>query len=170
MKIQTFCLLLILFIALCVPGYSVGSEESHRAAIEEMLRLSKVDEMMEPMFDQIEGMLKNQFMQMGVTEEQLPILEKYQKELFNLMKEEMAWSKMRDDFVDIYARVYTEEEILEINKFYSSPAGRKMIEKMPLLMQETMTITQKNMQSLLPKVQEITKKMAEEVRASSPAQ
>ena len=109
-------------------------------------------------------------MQMGVTEEQLPILEKYQKELFNLMKEEMAWSKMRDDFVDIYARVYTEEEILEINKFYSSPAGRKMIEKMPLLMQETMTITQKNMQSLLPKVQEITKKMAEEVRASSPAQ
>lgn len=170
MKIQTFCLLLILFIALCVPGYSVGSEGSHRAAIEEMLRLSKVDEMMEPMFDQIEGMLKNQFMQMSVTEEQLPILEKYQKELFNLMKEEMAWSKMRDDFVDIYARVYTEEEILEINKFYSSPAGRKMIEKMPLLMQETMTITQKNMQSLLPKVQEITKKMAEEVRASSPAQ
>lgn len=166
MKFQKVSIVFLFFIAICSSTHSIASEESHRAAIEKMLRLTNVDKMIEPMFAQIEGMLKKQYSQMGVSEEQLPILEKYNNKLFSFMKEEMGWPKMRDDFINIYARVYTEEEIMEINKFYSSPAGKKMIEKMPLLMQETMTLTQKNMQRLLPKIQQISEEMAQEVKNS----
>jgi uncharacterized protein len=165
-KIQKICIVIILSLAICTPTLSIASEESHRAAIDEMLRLSNVDKMIEPMFDQFKGLLKNQFAQMGVSEEQMPILEKYNDKLFNVMKEEMAWSKMRNDYIDIYAKVYTEEEILDINKFYRSPAGKKMIEKMPQLLQETMTITQKNMQTLIPKIQQISAEMAQEIQNS----
>lgn len=166
MKIQKVCIVIVLFITIYSPTHSIASEESHRAAIEKMLRLSKVDKMIEPMFEQIEGMLKKQFTQMGVSEDQLPIFEKYNNKLFSLMKEEMAWSKMRDDFINIYVKVYTEEEILEINKFYSSAVGKKMVDKMPLLMQESMAITQKRMQTLLPKIQQISKEMAQDVKNS----
>jgi len=165
-KIQKVCIVIVLFITIYSPTHSIASEESHRAAIEKMLRLSKVDKMIEPMFEQIEGMLKKQFTQMGVSEDQLPIFEKYNNKLFSLMKEEMAWSKMRDDFINIYVKVYTEEEILEINKFYSSAVGKKMVDKMPLLMQESMAITQKRMQTLLPKIQQISKEMAQDVKNS----
>jgi hypothetical protein len=64
-----------------------------------------------------------------------------------------------DDYIDIYAQVCTEAGVIEINKFYRSPAGKKMIEKMPLLLQETMTITQKSMQTLIPKIQQISEDM-----------
>lgn len=118
------------------------------------------------MFGQFKGLLKNKFSQMGGSDEQMPILEKYDDKLLNVMKEDMAWSKMRDDYIDIYAKVYTEEEILDINKFYRSPAGKKMIEKMPQLLQETMTVTQKSMQKLIPKLQQISEEMAQEIQNS----
>lgn len=103
---------------------------------------------------------------MGVSKEQLPIFEKYDQKMFDIMKEEMSWAKMRNDFIDIYSKVYTEEEIAEINKFYSSPAGKKMIEKMPILMKETRTITQKYLQTVLPKIKNISEEMAQEVKNS----
>ena len=118
------------------------------------------------MFDQFKGMLKNQFAQMGGAAEQMPILDKYNDKLLNAMKEEMAWSKMRDAYIDLYEKVYTEEEILDINKFYRSPAGKKMIEKMPQLLQESMAITQKGMQTLIPKIQKISEEMAQELKSS----
>lgn len=164
MKFQKAGIVVVFFIAIFLSTNCMASEASHRAAIEEMLRLSNVDKIMEPMFAQIEGMLKSQFIQMGVSEEQMPIFEKYNKQLVAIMKEEMAWPKMRDDFIDIYAKVYTEEEILEINKFYSSPVGKKMLEKMPLLVQESMAISQKNMQKIFPKIQKISEEMAQEVQ------
>ena len=166
MKIQKVCIVIILFAAICSPTLSIASEESHRAAIDEMLRLSNVDKMIEPMFDQFKGMLKNQFAQMGGAAEQMPILDKYNDKLLSAMKEEMAWSKMRDAYIDLYEKVYTEEEILDINKFYRSPAGKKMIEKMPQLLQESMAITQKGMQTLIPKIQKISEEMAQEIKSS----
>lgn len=166
MKIQKICITIILFAAICSPTLTIASEESHRAAINEMLHLSNVDKMIEPMFGQFKGLLKNKFSQIGGSDKQMPILEKYDDKLLNVMKEDMAWSKMRDDYIDIYAKVYTEEEILDINKFYRSPAGKKMIEKMPQLLQETMTVTQKSMQKLIPKLQQISEEMAQEIQNS----
>lgn len=164
MKFQHVFILIIVMMSICSPSNSFASEESHRAAVEKMLQLSNVDKIMDPMFEQAESMLKSQFEQMGVSEKQRPVLEKYNQKLISLMKKEMAWSKMRDDFINIYIKVYTEEEILEINKFYSSPVGKKMVEKMPMLMQESMTLTQKIVQNIFPQIKQISEEMAQEVQ------
>jgi len=165
-KITKTCFVIIMLISICAPNFCQASESSHRAAIEKMLQLTNVDKTIEQMYAQFEGILKNQFSQMGVSKEQLPIFEKYDQKMFDIMKEEMSWAKMRNDFIDIYSKVYTEEEIAEINKFYSSPAGKKMIEKMPILMKETRTITQKYLQTVLPKIKNISEEMAQEVKNS----
>lgn len=44
--------------------------------------------------------------------------------------------------VPVYEKHYTEDEIDQLILFYQSPIGKKMVEKMPLVMQESMEIGQ----------------------------
>lgn len=44
--------------------------------------------------------------------------------------------------VPIYDKHFTEEDIKGMIVFYETPAGKKMIEKLPVIMQESMTVGQ----------------------------
>ncbi len=170
---KTFAKLLVLamFVATMIPTFSCADDSAAnpelRADIEKMLTMTKMDKMMEPMYAQLEAMLQSQYEQMGAREEQLPIYEKYNKQMFDLLKAEISWEKLRDQFIDLYARVYTSDEIKAISEFYTSAAGQKMIEKMPMLMQESMVIAQENMKGLIPQIQAISRHMIEELQEST---
>lgn len=43
-----------------------------------------------------------------------------------------------DMMIPIYDKYYTHDDIRDLIKFYESPVGRKMIETMPLVLQESM--------------------------------
>ena len=73
------------------------------------------------------------------------------------------WDKLKTQMVGAYVAVYTEDEIKEITAFYKSPAGVKMIAKMPELMQASMQITQNQMQQIMPKIQALSQEMAAEL-------
>ena len=64
--------------------------------------------------------------------------------------------------VNVYVQVYSEEELRELNEFYSSPLGRKFIEKTPVLMKATMQMTQSMIQRMIPRLDEIQERMAAE--------
>jgi len=154
----------ILLLFVCFNTTVHADDASHRAAIQEMLALSNVDKIMEPMFAQVENIMEQQFYSMNVSEDQKPILKKYTQKIIDLMKAELSWDKLQNDFVEIYAKVYTEAEIKEIVAFYKSPTGRKVLDKMPQLMQESITISQKNMEKILPRMEAISQEMAAEIR------
>lgn len=44
--------------------------------------------------------------------------------------------------VPIYDKHFTEEDIKGMIAFYETPAGKKMVEKLPMIMQESMTVGQ----------------------------
>jgi hypothetical protein len=44
--------------------------------------------------------------------------------------------KYYDDTATVYARIFTLEELRQLNAFYDSPLGKKVIEKMPALLKE----------------------------------
>ncbi|MEZ4485852.1 MAG: DUF2059 domain-containing protein, partial [Syntrophotaleaceae bacterium] len=156
MRLFTCRLCLILLCSLCLASSSLAAETSHRQAVEEMLRLTKADQMMDPLYQQMEGMLETQFEQMNIAEAHRPVLKKYTQQMFQLLRTEMSWEVLKDDFIDLYLKVYSEREIEALNDFYRSEAGRKMIETMPLLMRESLTLTQQNMRRLMPRLQQIS--------------
>lgn len=172
MKISNIIVAVLLLAALVPASTCFASPESKRAAIEEMLTLSKADQIIETMYGQVEGLLQRQFQQLGATADEKPILDKFSKDVLQIMREEMSWDKMKGDFVTVYDKVYTEEDITAINKFYKSPAGRKMLAKMPELMQASMAIPQKYLQNILPRLQKLSQEMAKEIKehkAAAPA-
>jgi hypothetical protein len=157
-----FNVIIILFFIFCSVAHA--DQATHRAAAEELLILTKTDQMMKPFFKQMGLMMERQFDQMGVAEEARPILEKYRDKLIRLLEEQLGWDKMKDDFITIYVETYTEDEIRDISAFYKTPAGQKFIEKMPLLMQKSMEISQKKMPAMITKMQQITVEMAQEMQ------
>jgi hypothetical protein len=159
---------LVTFITLTLFVFGVSAQaDTHRASVEKLLILMNQDQLMEQMFPQIKQMVMQQFEQMDLTEEQTRLMEKYFDKIFNVMKEEMSWDKMKDDFILLYMSVYTEAEVNELIDFYESPIGRKTLEKLPLLMEKSVAISQKYPMNMMPKIQEITMEMMNEVQAAT---
>ena len=65
-------------------------------------------------------------------------------EIVGLIEAEFAKQlpTMVDAFATIYIKHFTAEELRELNAFYDSPLGRKLIKDMPALMQEGMAVGQ----------------------------
>ncbi len=160
MRTLAFFIILSLF-----SPCAFADETFHRAAAEELLLLSNPDKMMDQVWPHIAGMVDQQFKQMDAPEELRPVLKKYTNKMFNVMKAELGFENLKEDFITIYVNTYSESEIRAISDFYKSPVGKKFLEKMPKLIQESMRITQRNMPRMMQQIQAISEEMVAEIES-----
>ncbi len=74
----------------------------------------------------------------------------------------MDWDKLKPEYAQLYMETFTQEEVDGLLAFYRSPAGRAMIEKMPLLMNKSLQLSQARMQKLMPRIMSTAQQAAEE--------
>ena len=159
-------LILTLLTSVVITSTAVASPESHRQAVEEMLAISRVDQMLEPMMDNVMTVMQQQMSQVNIPEDKKPIVDKYNQKIIETLRQEMRWENMQEDFVALYLEVYSEEEIRGLTDFYKTPLGQKMLDKMPELMQASMQISQGLLQQTLPKIQQLSQEMALEIQGT----
>ena len=82
------------------------------------------------------------------------------------MREEMTWDKLRPLYVQIYQESFTQEEIDGLIAFYESPAGVAFVEKMPFVMQKSMSIMQSRMAPMMEKMKAAIKEAIAEPKAA----
>lgn len=112
-----------------VSKAKAGASDSHVAAARELLVVTKTAELSKQVMTSV----------MQPMREALPqVPPEYWKEL----QAEMKGEELVELCIPAYTKHLTEEEIREIIKFYKSPIGRKLIEKQPLIMMDTMAIGQ----------------------------
>lgn len=62
------------------------------------------------------------------------------QELLNVFKtwflEDLDQEKMMNEVIVLYAETFTEAELNELNTFYSSPTGKKILSTLPVIMQK----------------------------------
>lgn len=159
---KVYVLALSLLLIFNVSATEVASKKS----VEELMELTEVSKMMDAMYSQITSMFNNMPKQMGMSEEEKPLFENYMVKVVTLLKSEMNWEKFKEPMIDIYAKRFTEEEIQGLIKFYRSELGQATVKKMPLIMQDSMMMSQALMKSFMPKVQELAMEMQKEVQKS----
>lgn len=133
---------------------------AREAKVERLLTLTGVDSQTDKMMDQMFKMAVANFPSDAPPEVRAK-LEEMQTKVFALISERMSWQKMKPVYVKLYAEVYTDEELDGMIAFFSSPAGRSMTAKSPILMQRSMQVVQSLMAEVLPEIKRIT---AEAVR------
>lgn len=63
-------------------------------------------------------------------------------EFWDEFKKEITADGLIDLVAPIYAKYYTDEELLQLTAFYKSPLGQKITEKLPAISQESLTVGQ----------------------------
>ncbi len=161
MKLKRVTAALLLALCCC----AAQAEPASKATIEELLEVTQSQKMMDAVYAQMDGMMKQSTQGMVLSEAQRPIMEKHLAKSAALIKQELSWDKIKHPMAEAYARVYTEAEVRDIIEFYKSPAGQKMLAKMPELMQESMVLIQESMKDLMPKIAALQQALQKELKA-----
>ncbi|MBK7929660.1 MAG: DUF2059 domain-containing protein [Bryobacterales bacterium] len=154
----------LLAVVIALSSAAVFAQDAKLSArevkVEQLLTLTGVDSQTDKLMDQMFKMAVANFPTDAPPEVRAK-LEEMQTKVFALISERMSWQKMKPVYVKLYAEVYTDEELDGMIAFFSSPAGRSMTAKSPILMQRSMQVVQSLMGEVLPEIKRIT---AEAVR------
>lgn len=137
-------------------------------SIEALLAETKAESLIESLYGSIEQSIRAGMQQSvagkKLTPEQQRAIEMAPAKLMAVLKTELNWTRMKPLYVQVYKESFTQEEIDGLLAFYRSPAGQAFVNKMPVVMQRSMQISQSQMQALAPKLQEAMKQLMQEAK------
>lgn len=158
--------ILLLAFAFCFFSSVSHAQTATDKSLDELFSLTDMDKLVDSAYSQMDGMFAQMAGQMELTEAQKPIMDKFFKKYTALVREEMSWKTMKKPVAEAYRQVFTEPEVRELIEFYQSPLGKKLLEKMPELMQASMTVMQQSMQEIMPKLQQLQQELQQELQAA----
>lgn len=74
------------------------------------------------------------------------------QQVMEIIMKELSWENIKGDYIELYAEVFTIEELKGLIAFYESPAGQAFVKKQPELNQKSMMLSQKMMMKIMPKL------------------
>lgn len=165
MRYFTIVLLFLASAQAAIADETYASEASVRQLIEVTQARKLLDGTMAQMDSMLQTSVKQSLQGKTFNAEQQAILDDMQKQMVAVFQDEMRWEVLEPKFIDIYRKSFSEQEVAGMLDFYSSPAGRAVITKMPLVMQHTMQMMQQSMSAMMPRVQEIEAEATAKLKA-----
>jgi hypothetical protein len=147
-----------------------GSTPETQAAASKLMALLEMEKNFDSSMQQAVKMQEGMIDQMDLSESEKTEARQAMAGSMKVTLEKFSWAKMEGMFVEIYAEVFTVEELEGIITFYASPAGQKFIAKQPELMAKTMEKMQTVMAELMPAIQAEAMKVHEEIKAKKMAE
>lgn len=121
---------LIIFALFSICSLSVSAQTtSKETKIRNLLKITKTDQLAIQGMDQMISMFKNSNSDVST-------------QFWDEFKKEVDVNSLIDLMVPIYDKYYSENEIEELTVFYNSPIGKKTIDTLPKLTQESMLVGQ----------------------------
>ena len=71
----------------------------------------------------------------------------------SFLERQIGWENMREPVTEMYLAEFTEAELKEMNKFYSSPTGQKVIKQLPVLVQKRNQLAMQRLQENIGELQ-----------------
>ncbi|MFC1751095.1 DUF2059 domain-containing protein [Pseudomonadota bacterium] len=156
---------LIVALMLLLPTTGMSEEQTKRENIEALLSLTNAESTVDGMYAQMGSMMQGMAQQLGIKPSERELFNQYMEKLFSTMKAEMSWDKMKAPMIDIYTKHYSNKELQDMVAFYKSESGKSMIEKMPMVIQDSMQVSQSMMKDFVPKMQALSEEMRAELVA-----
>ena len=139
------------------PGTN-GTAEERLAEAKRMMDLMQFDKMMEDTMDgQMEAMadmMRQQMSQMGQPADEEFV--QFYGEAMSRMFDRIDWEPIKAGMTKAYAEVFTKSELEGMSNFYTTPAGRASLTKMP-------EIQQKSMQVMMPAIMKASGQFQKEI-------
>jgi len=160
---------LALCLLLAVSGARAGDSPASEASVRQLLEVTQTKQLLDNMMGQADAMMQNTMKQAAggatFTPEQQAVMDEMRSKMLALLASEMKWETLESDFIDIYRKSFTEQDIAGMLEFYRTKAGQAVLTKMPVVMQHSMELMQRKMLSMSPKMQQIQRESVEKMKA-----
>ncbi len=157
----------LLAAALTLPLQIFATEATATSKAQELIQILNITKSIDSSFDEVANFSSQMIDSQDLTAEEKveakKIMNQSMKSTFSEMKS-IDWNKM---FAEVYASVFTADEIDGLIKFYKSPLGQKLLEKEPQLTKATMQKMQIEMAKIMPKIQAGMAKAIQESKKSA---
>jgi len=153
----------------CASGQVFADAASHAASAETFLKLAHADKLGTPVYMQVQQMFAQRFEQTKAPAAKKALLETYQAKANTALDQAIGWDKLKPDMVKLYTANFSESELNDLVKFYQSPLGKKVLEKMPQLTQQSAQMTQAKLESAVPVVNKLLEDMTAQLVPAAPA-
>jgi hypothetical protein len=142
-------------------------------SVRQLLQIMDAKKLVEAVPGHVENMmtatLQQRLQGQSLSPQQQQAIEAMRTKVAALMREDLDWSVMEPIYVKIYADTFSQSEIDALVAFYRSPTGHAIIQKLPLAMQNAMSLVQQRLASLMPKIQQMAQETAAQIKAQSAA-
>ncbi len=137
---------------------NVYATPANPATVQQLIAETKMEQLIEQTLQQMKPVADQQILQEAkenlgkqqLNAQQLEIVKKMQQLSWQQINLTNNWKNIQKLMVEVYQKHFTEEELQATLKFYQSPEGRSMMEKMPLMMQDVMQNIQSNLDKFTP--------------------
>ncbi len=119
---RVLAVMAVLFLAV-QSGSAGASPKTHEQATRQFFASSKMGEVFDAMAVQMTD----------VQIKSAPILVPFREPILTFLRKYMSWKELEPELVKIYMKEFSEGELKDMTKFYSTSTGRKVLHKMPEL-------------------------------------
>ncbi|MFP5421218.1 MAG: DUF2059 domain-containing protein [Gammaproteobacteria bacterium] len=164
-RLPAFCAALILT---CGSAQVLADAKSHAADAERFLLLARADKLAVPVYAQVQQMFAQRFAESNAPQSEKAVLETYQAQANAALEQAVGWNKLKPDMVKLYTSNFNEQEMKDLIRFYESPLGKKVLEKMPTLTAQSAQLTQGKLEAAVPKVNQLLAEMTTKLTPKKP--
>lgn len=151
-----------------LSGQALADAASHAANAEQFLKLARADKLTVPVYAQVQQMFAQRFAESNAPQSEKAVLETYQAQANTALEQAVGWDKLKPDMVKLYTSNFNEQEMKDLIRFYESPLGKKVLEKMPTLTAQSAQLTQGKLEAAVPKVNQLLAEMTAKLIPKKP--
>ncbi|MFY9317016.1 MAG: DUF2059 domain-containing protein [Burkholderiales bacterium] len=159
-----------LMVLLCCSVTAMAAPASE-ASVKELLAVTKAQKLLDDLRAQFDSLMSNSIQQAlkgkTPTAEQQKAITKMKDKMVAVLQGELSWAKLEPMYLRLYRESFSDEEIGGMLSFYKTPAGQAVINKMPVLMQQTMVQIQNMITAINPQMQKILEAFLADMEAAS---
>jgi len=151
------------------PSGSRPTDDSVRQLLEVMDSKRLVEAIPQQVDNMMQATLQQSLQGQVLSPQQQQAIDQMRARVAELMKEEVDWSVLEPTYIKLYEDSFSQAEIDGLVAFYTSPSGRAVVQKLPLVMQNLMVLIQQRTARLIPKIQQMAQDTAAQIKAQRAA-
>jgi uncharacterized protein len=160
---------LVAFAVLFAQPLSAADQPASDASVKALVNLMQGRKTFDDVFAQMDNFMEASMKQAAagrpLSPEQQKIVDDMRTKMMAIIKESLNWDTFEPKMEEIYRKSFSQSEIDGMLKFYKTPAGKAVIAKMPVVMQNTVQMMQGEMAEMMPKMQQLMADTANQIKA-----
>ncbi|HEX4648064.1 MAG TPA: DUF2059 domain-containing protein [Steroidobacteraceae bacterium] len=160
----------LILAVLATPAALAQAGKPTEASVKQLFEVMHSSSMVDNYMKQVQTTMHTAVQQVTAGETPNPrqqkVVDELQDKIMALVKEQLNWADLEPTMIEVYRDTFTQREVDGMLKFYQSEAGKAVIIKLPTVMQESMARIQNRVSSLTPRIIQLEKDAAAQIRAA----